>query len=128
MCLTLKSEHTLPRIALRNIVVYKFLLKVTYKENYITPYWKIDVMIPGTVTSKIGRLFDRVDEGIHSFLHKKDVKTSSVNFLEHIADKTDSTVLVKCIIPFGSTYYKGRHMGRVSLVSNKLKYIGIVND
>ena len=127
MCLALKSEHTLPKIALRNIVVYKFLLKCEDEENYITPYMKANVMIPSTVTSKIDKCFDEIEEGIHSFLYKKDAKEASEKFFR-VSGYIKSVTLVKCIIPFGSMYYKGQHTGRISLASNKLKYIEIVND
>jgi hypothetical protein len=129
MCLTLKSKHTLPRIALRNIVVYKWLLEHRETGKHETPYQRVNVTVPSTVTSKIEKDYIVIEEGLHSFLNKKDAQKNAIEVFAFVGNaKCYFPVIVKCIIPFGSIYYKGQHLNKTSFASNKLKYIEIVND
>jgi hypothetical protein len=92
--------------------------------GYVTPYRHVNVEIGKTYTAKISPKNERIEEGLHSFVNKRDCIISS---------KKDS-VIVKCIIPKGSKYYSGDFviLGKKfyrtcdSIASEALKYVKIV--
>lgn len=55
-----------------------------------------------------------LQKGLHSFKYKKDA----------LWDKRDqkSSIVLKMVIPKGSTYYTGTFMGRESIASNKMTF------
>lgn len=117
MCLVIRSL-SFKRIALCNIVVYKHLESNGKNPDYRTPYRGTIVKMGETYESDLSRVCNDVDAGLHSFGKKKDA----------ISDGRSecSDVVVKCIIPFGSRYYKGKFAGKVSFASDKLRYVGVI--
>ena len=84
-----------------------------------TPYQRFPIEIGETYESDlIKRYGNQIYKGLHSF----------GNLNEAIEDaKLDCDIIVKCIIPKGSTYYIGKFNDKVSYASNKLKYLEIIN-
>lgn len=116
MCLSnLTTEE--PQIAKRNITVYKVLIKRSY--DYLTLWRGVPIEIGKTYTSKLVKHgIDasnnlRIEEGLHSYKHYKSIKDSIC-------------VKVKCIIPKGSKYYIGTFCEYVSIASDKLTYVEII--
>jgi hypothetical protein len=124
MCLFI-NRYTLPRIALWNIVCYKCIhvLQCEGETTYHTPYMRSKVQLGKTYTSKIYRFKTVVDEAIHSFCDLGDVQ-SCIAILSD--GGTLNSIVVKCIIPMGSVYYKGHFWGAKSYASNRLKYVEIM--
>lgn len=123
MCLTLGIwPFNRIRTAKKDIVCYKFLRRKG--EQLITPYQYTFVEIGETYDSKLRKDFQGdIEEGLHSFKRLKAVDS----FVEDNYYKTlySSIVIVKCIIPKGSTYYKGRYASSTCYASDTLKYVEI---
>jgi hypothetical protein len=121
MCLS-KVTTDEPQIAKRNITVYKVLIK--RKGRYLTLWRECPVQIGKTYTSKLVKRmindhFDSsnwgigIEEGLHSYRYYKAIKDSCC-------------IKVKCIIPKGSQYYVGTFCEYVSIASDKLTYVKII--
>jgi len=115
-----------PLIAKKDIVVYKYIIKVN--QAYLTYYRHKIIKIGKTYRSKLIKiqlLFTKglINEGLHSMKYKKDACYMA---------KDKLVTLVKCVIPKGSKYYEGsfnfRGESYKSLASNKLKYLEIIKD
>ena len=122
MCLNIKKNQK-PRIAKRDITVYK---TVDHDEDdtFRTVWYDAIVKIGEEYTSKLILQNDNISEIVTEALH------SFSNLEEATADaEDDALVLIKCIIPKGSIYYKGRDcFNNQSYASNKLKYAKIIKD
>lgn len=59
-----------------------------------------------------------IEDGLHSFKNIDDCKNNLL---------TKDSIIYKCIIPKDSTYYEGTFNNIEGLVSDKLKYIEIIN-
>lgn len=81
---------------------------------YITPYKFQPITIGETYHSELIKENRDVNIGLHS------VKDFSNSFID------DENVSVKCIIPKGSKYYKGKWGSLDSYASTSLKYIDII--
>ena len=137
MCLSLKSANTRKKFALWNKVVYKHLdvYECDDKTIMITPYQRFEMKIGSTYKAELCRYCNDIYDGLHSFKHIKDCES---NYLKiwglskiHIGLKTyyhKSSVIVKCVIPAGSWYYKGMFSGYKSLASNRLKIVEIIKE
>lgn len=88
-------------------------------QSFITPFRHCEILIGETYRSKIEKVGDNIERALHSF-----------KFLESAEDLTWIThkTFVKCIIPKGSTYYKGTFQGSFSYASDSLIYVEIISD
>jgi len=136
MCLQTNWEQA--KIAKTDIIVYKILSCVSKK--YLTPYRNARVEIGKTYESDldepqlkfyIGNSFERIVKvSLHSFANKKSIiaaqtKESGITWF-------GKRVLVKCVIPKGSEYVKGKFSSLTadhnSYTSNQLQYLEIIGD
>ena len=133
MCLY--TKQTEPEIAEEDIICYKFYVR--YDETLFSPYQESRAPEIGIITnteleksyrprdngSYIHNLlgFKRVDKGFHSFKTLEEAERE-VNDCWNNLD----LVIFKCIIPRGSSYYKGIFGDRYeSYCSNSIKLIEI---
>lgn len=96
---------------------------ITYKKELLTPFRGKRVKIGSTYFSPISVKKGKIDQGLHSFKTFKAAKKAKINdsiFAQYS--------IVKCIIPKGSTYYRGWFEGKVSYASNTIKYIEIIEN
>ena len=118
------KKSIIPRIALKNIIVYKILIKESNNLFFYTPITGDKIVIGKTYKgifrfskyypkSLIKSLFSKcIASGyIHSF---KDKEYHSSNY---------NSILVKCIIPKGTLYFIGKDD---DIASRKLKYVEII--
>jgi hypothetical protein len=149
MCLDLK-KFAIPRIALKDITVYKFLRQIDSGITpYVTPYRHSPISIGETYTSKLernGSFFKEssIDKGIHSLKSISNAKdladlnsyidglmvSNQLKVIEEANRNYKTHVVVECIIPAGSIYYVGIFgaYDKKSYASNKLKYVKIVEN
>ena len=131
MCLNLKSKYTLPKFSFRDKVVYKFLIPDSQlKDCYRTPFMDSLVEIGQTVESKLVKYkwdtYASIEEGIHSFIDQKNCYPQA---LDYSSSTENYFVVVKCIIPKFTKYYKGEFVYiDDSIASTKLIYKEIVYD
>lgn len=120
MCLQIKGLQHIPRIALRDITVYK-VVKDTFNDgSYYTPYMCMRVQVGETYTAELIRFASSVEHGLHSFARLEDA-------VEELRDwKNNCPEVIRCIIPKGSIYYIGRFGILKSYASNKLRYDKVV--
>ena len=97
--------------------------RVLVSSKLVTSYRKSPVKIGKTYTSEIERIDERFHDTIEKALHSFEKKEDALDNVYSSAFARD--VIAKCIIPKGSTYYKGWFGGHASYASNKLKYIEI---
>lgn len=123
MCLFKKSK--IPRIALKNIVVYKILraYKLDGKKYYETFIRNFQVNLDCIYTGK----FDRYESLYKSFKEPwiNSGYIHSFNSLEKakkILNSPDACI-VECIIPIGTLYWKGDNN---EIASRKLKYNKVI--
>jgi len=96
------------------------LVKISF--SFETPFRNYPIEIGNTYTSKLVKKGDNIEEGLHSFEFARDAK------LTNWALWYDEGTIVKCIIPKGSTYYKGTFDGDSSYASDALTYVEIVQS
>jgi len=144
MCLDLNPNQRQSKIAEDDIICYKVLDK-NYVHDKLTTIFKRSVVNIGKLyTSEFTFNHDStsVQMGLHSFVHEDDAKKlmEYVNRYksnnEHELNKF--AVVVKCIIPKGSSYYEGNFeyytdLGREaqnvdSYASNVLIYNEIIHE
>lgn len=120
MCLILNKFGIFPRIALRNIKCYKVLNETRHSglKLYNTPYQSTTIEIGNTYTSVLKKYGNRIEQGLHSFKSTKKI--------DIVTEDCKHPIIVECIIPRWSIYYKGDYYRRVSYASNKLTYLKIV--
>lgn len=127
MCLHLK-KGTRAKIAKEDIVVYKCLEMEDGK--YITPYMHFNVEMGKTYSSELTKFkatpifkYDTFDcyadvfQGLHTFVNYDETKRFC---------QLHNRILVKCIIPKGSTYYVGIFADIAACASDKLTYVEII--
>lgn len=124
MCLTKKSM--IPRIALKDIVVYKILIKDS-KGNLFTPIVCDHVKLGYTYKGIFGISNDelRNQRSLISSLFSKYITSG---YIHSYTDKYYAACrytgrLVKCIIPKGTLYFIGDDF---DIASRKLKYVEII--
>jgi len=121
MCLTLSKWGFIPRIALTNIKCYKVLNKTEFANGrilYTTPYQNYEINMGTTYISKLDKKYGGIHEGLHSFKH---IKNARIPFRE-----CKNPIVVECLIPVWSIYYKGTFNHVDSYASNKLTYLKII--
>ena len=123
MCLTIKKRARKTKSS-KDITVYKHLL--IYEGKFFTPYQCDRVSIPSTVEAiDLGRDGTEVEEGIHSFANRDDAISDMIDETSH-GQSLENRVVVECIIPKDTYYYKGTFDDMQAYVSLKLKYVKIV--
>ena len=134
MCLIIESKEL---IAEEDITVWKYLIK--RNEGYVTPYQRAKIKIGKIYKSSIEKKermgvgedgwmrgwVEIINKALHSFLNKEDAKE---HYLDIWGGRGEWSVIVKCKIPKGATYYKGTFDDLESIASNKLKYVEIVEQ
>lgn len=121
MCLVI-TKRTKAKVAKKDIVCYKIILS-TSKDVLVTAYRCKTVCIGETYTSELDRTsYHMVEAGLHAFKYLRasrlELKTWPLySVTPHIA---------KCIIPAGSTYYKGKFLGCTSYAADQMKYIKLI--
>jgi len=85
-----------------------------YTDGYVTPYQREVVEIGKTYISDLDTETNNIEIGLHSFVHFNNLPARNEN------------VFVKCIIPKGSQYYKGKFDFDDSYASDKLTYVEII--
>lgn len=118
-----------PFVATRDIVCYKHLhqyekgqLRTSYREMHVELGETYDSDL---IVNKFGgrylEPYTEINIGLHSFFGiKNTIKDAKECF------NPRAKVIVKCIIPKGSTYYKGKFENLASRASNTLKYVEII--
>ena len=131
MCLEIQSI-TLPlsKIADKDITVYKIVASFT-KDTFITLFKHTHVELGQTYDSTLDRPIPTnffnlyiVEKGLHSFKRKED----AFEYAKKISFLGIKLIILECIIPKGSEYYKGIFSKYSSYASNQLKYIKYVFD
>lgn len=129
MCLEIK-KFTFKRKARKDIIVYKQISSYVIEDKtfYVTPYRQSEIKIGNTYTSEIKIFGLGVENALHSFANIVDCFDNSryidkTIYVNGNGYKTVTPVLVECVIPKGSSYYKGIFDGRfTSYASDKLIY------
>lgn len=80
----------------------------------ITPYRNFSIEIGNTYESELSGNECEIHRGLHSFANLEEAKKCFQNDLE--------VIFIECIIPKGSSYYKGTFDHSISYASNKLTY------
>jgi hypothetical protein len=117
MCLDLK-KFSFKHKARKDIIVYKELL--SYEKDgetiYVTPYQHVEVCLYETYNSDLIREYNSIHRGLHSFVNPLDVFKNARYVTKTLLIKDENNkyatydvkpVLVECVIPKGSYYYKG---------------------
>lgn len=89
--------------------------------KYMTPYRYYQIEIGETYYSKLIRVRNEINIGLHSFLSDTMARLDA-------NDDGDAYDIIKCIIPKGSEYYEGHFRGVPSYASNCIKYVEIVKN
>lgn len=97
MCLTIDFNQK-PEVASEDIVVYKHLIRRRRGSGFLTSFRLSEIEIGLSYYAELNKIYDKVYEGLHSYASCEIAKQRAIYWNE---------VLVKCIIPKGSTYYKG---------------------
>lgn len=128
MCLSKKSY--IPRIALRDMTVYKTILRESSDGKYKSLFMEAPVRLNQSYTGKFKKfsnifrsLFSRfvMDGFIHSYTSISCARVSKMLHTYHYVLSTP--VIVECLIPKGTIYFIGK---RDEIASRKLKYIEII--
>lgn len=128
MCLYLtKFTDTIPRIALRDITVYKVMVLGHYADTHAGRYYapfrrEFQYVMGKTHTSKISssmrsialdKSLSVIEEGLHAFTSLDDASNYVLGYhpVATVYDsrnlKAGKPVIVECVIPRGTMYYKG---------------------
>ena len=124
MCLNLKSAYTMPRIAFKDIKCYKKII-INSDGDLLTPFRYAKIKIGEQYRSRLRKYNLWIDARIEDGLHSVSSVESARN-IDHYCALEGKEVIVECIIPKFSIYYKGMFNDFISYASNKLKYIEIV--
>lgn len=121
MCLIIKKS-SVALIATEDIICYKVLTYIITVGKWLTYFKYSPVTIGDTYHSELTRqeltITDAIEKGLHSFASLEDAN----NF---VSDRLNVGVF-KCVIPKGSTYYKGSFFNWKSYASDTLVYIEII--
>lgn len=122
MCLYKKSK--IPRIAIKDIVVYKYLR--SYDEELYTPVARAIVKVGKTYKGEFGINEYGVKENFVSSLFSNSIETGYIHSLSSpLGLYAYDYIAVKCIIPRGTLYFIGKHN---DIASRKLKYVEIMKE
>ena len=124
MCLRLKSAYTMPRIAFKDIKCYKKMI-INSDGDLLTPFRYAKIKIGEQYKSRLRKYNSGIDAEIEDGLHSVSSIESARN-IDLYYSLEEKVVIVECIIPKFSIYYKGMFNDFIAYASNKLKYIEIV--
>ena len=110
MCMYIKNQDIKPLIAEEDITCYKVMIRedngqlISMVKDF--PYelnktYHSEIGLRNFTTLLKGYIISTVEEGFHSY---KDIKNATLDYVCYLSG---GTVMVKCIIPKGSIYYKG---------------------
>ena len=125
MCLITKQK--LPYIALKNITVYKVL---EVKDDEVRTPYQLQTVLPNTTyQEKLSKVLKREKAlsgsffkyfGFHAYCNFDQANTYCITLNKQSRFPNPfKFIVVKCVIPFGSIYYKGLCN---EILSNKIKY------
>lgn len=119
MCLITKQK--LSNIAKEDVICYKIITTNIESGNYVSYYYsEMKWELNKVYCSSLGRCRDYVREGFHSYAHYQD----ALKILEQ--DMPLGCILVKCIIPKGANYYKGKQQDSDGYASSQIKMTEIL--
>lgn len=112
----------------KDIICYKHLIRNEETNSLCTTYKHMPVSIGGTYTSKLvkGQYNKRefmIEEGLHSFAALK----SAMKDAEDNKSWLNRAVIVKCIIPKNSAYYKGTQFHLKGYASDWIKIVEVLD-
>lgn len=120
MCLDIKFNDQ-SKVASKDITCYK-VVRVDKHDNWYAVFWPEYLYKKDEpIVSKLGRHYlptPRIEEGMHSV-----ASLFHATILMCVERNTSPTVkfkVVKCIIPKGSTYYKGKYGSMESYASDTI--------
>lgn len=122
MCLSLYSKYDTAKIAEKNMVVYKHIIKTTNSLNeevYESSYQHTPVKLNELYSSELIKEYNEVFKGLHSFNELNSANHAAMEYKE---------VVVECIIPKGSRYFIGQFQNVVAYASDQLIYKKILAD
>lgn len=133
MCLFVETAED-PKIALKNIPIYKVVLKSSTGDNlYFSYYMKSEIKLnieyqseldyPQTLNFFSATKRKAVDVGLHSFKNLSDAES----FLRNHSFEGRLSILIG-YIPTGSRYYQGMFDVWESYASDKIFYYDVVED
>ena len=124
MCLDLTSKSRLC-IATKDITVYKHVIQIE-PNKFVTTYRKQSGKIGKLYRSRMIMGTDTVEKAIHSYTNKRYAVLDIQD--EYCRSRRDvCMVLMKCIIPKGAKYIKGKYfIYPTAIASNKLKYVEVL--
>lgn len=113
MCLPINKKQK-PQIATEPIICYKCLIKDMLSPCYRQKY-ELNKLLTSEFSIEIGNHCDKVEKGLHTFANELEAKYVAKEFSWWNQITGDyypehASVVVKCIIPKGATYYKAESM------------------
>ena len=132
MCLRIEVNQK-AELATKQIICYKCLSKDMLSPCYCQKY-ELDKMLTSEFSIKKTQAgYDKVEKGLHAYADEFDAKHIAYNYtwFNQISGSIQKApVIVKCIIPEGASYYKGKTIqpDRITLeyASDKLIPLEIV--
>lgn len=127
MCLRLRLLGVIPRIALKDRVVYKFLR--FEKGRFLSPYMDSEYMAGWTYESACKPVWSPsgpmgaivIEKGIHALSRIEDVRL----VINYCQSEGYHYAIATCIIPRGTRYWRGRWSGFASVATGKLRVLKI---
>ena len=123
MCLTTKRK-TRKAKSKKDIIVYKYVF--VDGKSFLTPFHHMRIRVPSTVKiDEFGRNKNMIEEGLHSFANRSDAE-NFMYFHGHPLYDIEDRIVVKCVIPKNTYYYKGTFYGAKTYASLKLRYVEVL--
>ena len=135
VCLLIDNGQQTPRIAERDIIVYKTMKRITLFNRWtilLSPlklsFWKLNKIkeseiITSVFASGSGAILHSIEKGLHSFGEYEDASQ-----LARIVNGRIPSVVTIGIIPRDSVYYVGTFGGATSYASNQLVLTGFPDE
>lgn len=112
MCLRINDIAV--NVAESDIEVYKVACRLKGSDKLVSPYWMFPYEVGESYSSKLEVLEDyiivddsayslAVEAGIHTLANKED----AVKYIRSYTATLYDSVILRCVIPKGSEYYKG---------------------
>ena len=135
VCLLIDNGQQTPRIAERDIIVYKTMKRITLFNRWTIlwsplklSFWKLNKIkeseiVTAIFTTNSGSILHSIEMGLHSFGEYEDASQ-----LARIVNGRIPSVVTIGIIPQGSVYYIGTFGGATSYASNQLVLTGFPDE
>ena len=129
MCLRL--EYLKPKIADKNIICYKLIKRTKVKGIYESIFQKFEYTIKKLYTNNISiecsnsviKHFKIQDIEGRDYYIEEGMFHSYANCSHSALNHAPDEFIVKCIIPKGAYYYKGKYKGLTSYASSQIKIL-----